>query len=167
VALTLRLATNAADLALINTLFSVKVPLVTGQSIIDELFADFGGVIPFTLTFWLPILADPNARVVMGFQPANTLRGACYWAQEGDAWVCRLVGIDKSLTAAQRLDGAKDFFREAANRVPSTTEVRGVLKLNGKLDTWLRPQLPASDFIPWDTGMVLVKTTAGRLALVA
>src|SRR5689334_782689 len=99
-ALTIRVATSNADLTAIGTLFTTDVG---GTSIRDELVADFGSVIPFTLAAWQPILADPNARIVMGFQPANTLRGAAYWTNEMGVWTCRLVGIDKSLTAQQRL----------------------------------------------------------------
>lgn len=115
--------------------------IAPGFSIRDELIADFVSVIPFTLAFWHPFLSDPDSRVVMGFNPANTLRGAAYWHLEGNVWVLKLVGVDKSLTAAQRIDGFVDFLTQLCQSVPRSTLFAGLVKPGGKLDTRCQSRL--------------------------
>lgn len=147
----------ATDRAAVVTLLTTKV---SGTSIRDELLADFGSVIPFTLTALQAILNDPDARVVLGFQPAATLRGITYWHRELNVWHLKLIGVDKTLTDAQRIAGFHDFVIEGAARVPAGTRFAGVVKAGGKLDTYMQPRLPQRTVR--DDG-VLYETTAEEM----
>ena len=159
--LTITRFTTDAQLTSMFTLFNTKVPAVTGTSIVDEFNADFGTTVPMTLAFWHPLLADPKSRIFGGFQPANTLRGAGWWQQDaGGAWGFRLVGIDKSLTDALRLSGFHDFVIERAAAVPADTRFYGLVKIGGKLDTYMQPRLTSRTL---QGSMALYQTTAAEM----
>lgn len=166
-ALTIRVAATNADLNAINTLITLKVG-TPSTSIADELIADgWPVVMAFTLAVWQPIMADAeNNRIVMAFAGA-TLRGAGWWHLDGDYWQMKLVGIDKRLTDQQRLDGFRDAVIEAASRVPTETKFSGIVKIGGKLDTYMNGKLAKRDVVKRENGsstnFVEYRTTAAEM----
>lgn len=161
-ALTVRRAQNTADLITINTLFTT---VVNGSSIIDELIADYGVVMPFTLAVWQPMLSDPTKYILMAFDGGTQLRGAGLWSKTAtDVWMVTLIGIDKSLTVQQRIDGLHDVFQANAASVPAQTKFGGQCKIGGRIDLFLRTRLPAANRQIFDADFALYRCTAAEAA---
>lgn len=160
-ALTITRATTNAHLAAIKTLFETKV---NGVSIVDEFVADWGKFMPMDLATWGPIMADPNSIILMGSQPANTLRGAGWWHKEfGDTWMVVCIGIDKSLTAQQRLSGFHDFMIALAGQVPPETKYGGIAIVGSSIYNYLTSRLPASRVTDTDNpDQKMIRTTAAE-----
>lgn len=163
-ALTITRATTNAHLVAIRTLFQTPV---NGVSILDELAADWGAPPDMTAATWQQRMADPNIRILMGSQPANTLRGAGVWHREDGIWIVMLIGIDKSLTQQQRMAGLHDFFLSEAQQVPGTTRYGGTAIVGSSIYNYLTSRLPAQRVTPLPgqvngRDVVFIQTTAAE-----
>src|ERR1700682_3974883 len=146
-ATTFRVATSDADLNALATLFTAKV---AGVSIFDELVADYGHVLPITLASCRTFLADPRHVIVSAFDTGLVLRGGAFFRHHDDGigWEIVNIGIDKRLTAAQRITGFHDFVISYLVALAGTEPIFGRVKAGGRLDAWMRPRLPASTRTP-------------------
>lgn len=126
------------------TLITTRVPPVTGQTIEQELIADFGAL-AWSQTnasrnaFFLKVINDAEYFPLIFRDGSNVVRGFLigYKAAPDAPWVISLTAADKTLADAVRLARFADLLRDLAARVIPTTGFAGVVKVNGKIDNHL------------------------------
>ena len=144
-----------AQLADRSAMRSLLTTAVGGTSPLDELTADYGAAMNFSLADLQTMIQNGQAAVLIAIDAGSVMRGWVFFllcdgltpfgVPATVAWQCLYTVTDKSLVAADRLAVAGRMFHTAAANVPNpdTTYIWGDIKTPGNLDTFVSGKLSA------------------------